>query len=127
MKAFALVLAGLMASGTAQAGQPFEESLVECAVLIEALTGDQTPVPGQNAMLDYYVGTATNMRAEAERMRNASYVSEMAVQKRVVWEKRWEDGNWDDPANRQEVADWMQYCFKFAEHLGVEGPTPFDK
>lgn len=36
----------IVSAGTAEAGQPFEESLVECAVLIELLTGEQTPVPG---------------------------------------------------------------------------------
>lgn len=114
------------ATGPANAGQPFEESLVECAVLIELMTGEQTPVSGQSAELEYFVGTAANMRAEAVRRSDANYVERTAAEKRQVWHDRWDAGKWDNPENREHLVEWWTYCFKFAEHLEVEGPTPFD-
>ncbi|MCT4577211.1 hypothetical protein [Donghicola sp.] len=114
------------ATGPANAGQPFEESLVECAVLIELMTGEQTPVSGQSAELEYFVGTAANMRAEAVRRSDANYVERTAAEKRQVWHDRWDAGKWDNLENREDLVEWWTYCFKFAEHLEVEGPTPFD-
>lgn len=122
----AAVLA-VFGAGPAVAGQPFEESLVECAVLIELMTGEQTPVPGESPEMDYYVGTAANMRSEAARRRDASYVQSTADEKRQLWHDRWDAGQWDNAENREELGEWWTYCFKFAEHLGVEGPTPFSQ
>ena len=117
----------IAASGPAHAGQPYEESLVECAVLLELLTGEQTPVPGQSAEMEYFVGTAANMRAKATHRKDSSYVERTAAAKRQIWHDRWDAGQWDDPENREELVEWWTYCFKFAEHLDVEGPTPFDE
>ncbi|MEC9196595.1 MAG: hypothetical protein VX974_03225 [Pseudomonadota bacterium] len=122
-----LIAAMCLTPVVATAGQPFEESLVECAVLIDLLTGEQTPMPGDSAEMDFFVGTAKNMRAEALRRTNAAYVEKTDAEKRQLWHERWDAGQWDIPSNRQELSEWWTYCFKFADHLGVDGPTPFDK
>lgn len=77
--------------------------------------------------MGYYVGTAINMRAEAQSRQDAEYVARTAAEKRQIWHDRWDAGQWDYARNREELGDWMTYCFKFAEHLDVEGPTPFDQ
>jgi hypothetical protein len=53
-------------------------------------------------------------------------VERTAAEKRQVWHDRWDAGKWDNLENREDLVEWWTYCFKFAEHLEVEGPIPFD-
>lgn len=106
-------LAGLPAS----AGQPIEESLVECAVMVELLLGEQSFIPGEDRSIDIYVGAAASMRRKASEMADADFVTRVADQKRDVWHDRWDSGGWDNPANRGDLQDWWRYCFKLADHL----------
>ncbi|SLN09775.1 hypothetical protein PEL8287_00100 [Roseovarius litorisediminis] len=100
-----------------QAGQPIHESLVECAVLVELLIGEQTPVPGQNKMLDFYTRAAHLMRTEAARQRDMAYVAETSRVKRAAWHQRWDENGWDEPENREELVEWFTYCMKLGQHL----------
>ena len=114
------LLAGValsLAPVTAGASQPIRESLVECAVLIEALLGPDLPPPGANAQIDFYVEFEAALRAEAVRQGGQAYVDDMAVVKLATWETRWDEGDWDNPANRGELAEWMSYCTSLADHL----------
>ena len=104
----------------AHAGQPIKESLVECAVLVELLLGEQSFAPGGNEMLDLYTSAAAAMRREATKMANEGYVSRVAASKRDLWHKRWDQGDWDNPDNRSELTDWWTYCFKLADHLQLK-------
>ncbi|SMY07918.1 hypothetical protein [Flavimaricola marinus] len=101
----------------AEGSQPIKESLVECAVLIEALLGPDLPPPGENPQFDLYVEFETALRDEAVQLGGQAYVDEMAVAKLATWETRWDEGDWDNPANRGELADWMSYCTSLADHL----------
>ncbi|SNS75581.1 hypothetical protein [Tropicimonas sediminicola] len=116
-------IAGALAAGLAapgQAGQPLRESLVECSVLVELLLGEQSFQPGENAMIDLYVSASRSMREEALRRTSEGYVAETALAKREAWHARWDAGDWDDPANRDELVDWWTYCFKLADHLALK-------
>lgn len=103
-----------------QAGQPYHESLVECSVLIDLLMGEQSFVPGDNKMLDFYAAASATMRQEALRRSSKSYVTTMAGIKREVWHNRWDAGDWDRRENRAALVDWWTYCFKLAEHLELD-------
>lgn len=116
---FAVALGGLLAV-PANASQPIKESLVECAVLVELLLGEQSFVPGQNEMLDLYTKAAASMRAEAARQADAGYVTRMSAVKRDLWHQRWDEGQWDDPNNRADLAEWWTYCFSLAKHLELK-------
>ena len=118
-----LLLAGALACvplSSAQAGQPIKESLVECAVLVELLLGEQSFLPGKNKMLDLYTNAAIVMREKAASMADTVYVARVATVKRDVWQLRWDEGEWDNPENRQGLADWWTYCFKLADHLDLK-------
>ena len=117
--ASAAALAACLATPV-QAGQPLHESLVECSVLVDLLLGEQSFVPGENDFIDLYVAASASMRDEAVRRKSETYVSKIAREKRAVWHDRWDAGNWDDPANREELVDWWTYCFKLAEHLDLK-------
>lgn len=103
-----------------QAGQPIKESLVECAVMVELLLGEQSFAPGGNDMLDLYTKAAATMRREAVKKSNEDYVSRTAATKRDLWHKRWDEGDWDNPDNRSDLLDWWGYCFKLADHLELK-------
>ncbi|MEM8730397.1 MAG: hypothetical protein AAGF79_10815 [Pseudomonadota bacterium] len=120
MRLFLLSLAlGFGISGPAKAGQPYHESLVECAVLIDLMLGEQSFVPDQNGMIDLYVAASNAMRAEAERRSSANYVTRTAQAKRAVWHERWDAQGWDQPENRQDLVAWWTYCFKLGRHLNL--------
>ncbi len=104
----------------AYAGQPIKESLVECAVLVELLLGEQSFSPGSNEMLVLYTKAAASMRREATMMSNEGYVTRTASNKRDLWHQRWDAGDWDNPNNRQDLTDWWTYCFKLADHLDLK-------
>lgn len=111
---------GALVAAPGHAGQPIKESLVECAVLVELLLGEQSFVPGQDEMLDIYTKAAVSMRAEATRQADAGYVSQVSAVKRDLWHQRWDEGQWDDPNNRADLAEWWTYCFKLAKHLDLK-------
>lgn len=101
------------------AGQPIHESLVECSVMIELLTGEQSSIPGQNDALDFYADASRALRNEAVRRTSQDYVERTARTKRQVWHQRWDEGQWDNPLNRGELIEWWQYCFKLGKHLDL--------
>ena len=115
----ATVLGGLPFS-SAVAGQPIKESLVECAVLVELLLGEQSFAPGSSEALDLYTEAAASMRREATHLANEGYVTRTASKKRELWHQRWDAGDWDNPNNRQDLTDWWTYCFKLADHLDLK-------
>ena len=114
------ILAALAPAAPLRAGQPLHESLVECSVLIDLLLGEQSFVPGENEMIDLYVAGSASMMAEATRRSSPAYVRDMAATKRSLWHDRWDAGDWDNPANREELVEWWTYCFKLADHLDLK-------
>ncbi|MBB93916.1 MAG: hypothetical protein CML68_04830 [Rhodobacteraceae bacterium] len=117
-----LIALGLSAPAPVNAGQPLHESMVECAVLFELLLGEQSFIPGQNEMIDLFVAGAKEMRREAEERSSARYVRKTSAQKVETWHLRWDAGNWDQPANRGELGEWVEYCFSLADHLELKQP-----
>lgn len=113
-------LLSMALSNPANAGQPIKESLVECAVLVELLLGEQSFIPGQNKVLDTYAKAAASMRRAALQKADEGYVTRTADNKRAVWHQRWDAGDWDNPANRDELIEWWTYCFKLADHLNLK-------
>ena len=64
----------------------------------------------------------TAQRTEAEERSSAPYVRKTSAQKVETWHLRWDAGNWDQPANRGELGEWVEYCFSLADHLELKQP-----
>ena len=79
MREFAAATLGMCLVQPVHAGQPIHESLVECAVLIGLLLGEQSVQPGEKDLITVYADAAQAMRTEATRPSSSGYVTQMAA------------------------------------------------
>lgn len=110
----AVVAAGLGAPAVAQ---PINESLVECAVLVDRMLGDDVPAAGSNPQVDFWVSFEVALRTSSIERSGQAYWDDTSVLKQAVWSQRWNGQPPEHPDNVDEAMEWMDYCLSLADHL----------
>ena len=108
---------GLTLLGSPAQAQPLNESLVECAVLVDALLGEEGRAQAGNQQVDFWIGFEEVLRTSAIQRAGQPYWDATAPIKRDTWVARWAGETPDHPQNMTETADWMDYCLSLADHL----------
>ncbi len=118
-----LALTALLPAAPVEASQPYSESLLDCAALHTIVNrrnpGRAETEKGQ-ALLAYAEALVTEAMRQAKGEGHedpAGYVKAMLVQKIGHW-----DGKSDVYFLTGDFLEWVRYCHKFGEHLGVERP-----
>ncbi len=111
------LVSGLVMLGSPLQAQPLNESLVECAVLVDSLLGDEGRAQAGNPQVDFWIGFEQTLRVSAIERAGEPYWNDMAPTKQVTWTERWGGQTPDHPQNMGETAEWMDYCLSLADHL----------
>jgi len=116
-----VIIAMLLVATPAGAGQPYSQSLAQCAALMD-LSNRRAPNrrSGENGMRmtaardTFYAAAVAQAAREGHgdgRKRVAALYSDAAAD----WDGRGIFFVWSE-----EAQDWFRYCGKFAAHLGIE-------
>ncbi|MDV7142449.1 hypothetical protein R3X27_07110 [Tropicimonas sp. TH_r6] len=107
----------------AEAGQPFSESLVDCAALftISNRAYPERRHAGKGLALEQLGETflaAAEARARAEgRTDPTGYICDLEAEKTAAWDSRGAFFVFSE-----EFRDWTSYCRSLSDHLGISLP-----
>ncbi|SMY07921.1 hypothetical protein [Flavimaricola marinus] len=112
----ALVLGPMQAN----ASQPLEERLIECAVMIEVLIGPDAPPRGEDLQTDIWRDFVDMMTTEAIRLGGQSYVEDVSMAKRNMWEAEWNEENFPPPLDVR--MGLLSECVGVGDYLYRDNP-----
>lgn len=114
----ALLTLALFGAGTAQAGQPFSQSMAECSA-IYAVSADWVNDEARKGLLSTAADqwrAAALAQAQTEGLRNPQVTIDAQFDsKRQEWLDRGRMAVFSE-----EFGDWFDYCRSFAKNQGID-------